>query len=548
VADVPGAQALRKARDRISFGRVVTEEEQATLASLEPPAKQAHARPLANPEVFGGWLVPAALQDQAARTFPTFEGYMDAALHDEAWGYYGHGVTIGTAGHFTTSPESMSPHYGRWLAAWAYRCWRDMVAHGELTEAEPFPVVEFGAGNGRLARDFLDAVAAGPRAAPTGEDDQRWRQTFAARVDYRIYETSAALRDRQRQLVGDAASVREGDARRPAATLRRDFPDGLKGFVLTNEVPDAFGVHKVVLGADGASLATLVVPRMEASSLAVLARQEPRDGAFAAALREKDAALRATFGFKHHEGDLYLDGDGFGRVMATVSRCAPAGAEALRAGLWFSEAYVPAAAIPALTAHLRANAAAYAAALAAEDSGVVAYVNVHADRFIHELATVLRAGVILTIDYGDTTWGLVRGARRGDFPFRVYGERQDYVPRPNDPYSAPGTQDLTADVNFTDLAQAGQAAGLHVLHYGPERDVVGEDLPAMIATAAAQPSIAEFLGNPVFKVLALGTRPSDVFSGPLLTPLALIPREQDLPKAKRDRSAILVKRISVQES
>ena len=47
------------------------------------------------------------------------------------------------------------------------------------------------------------------------------------------------------------------------------------------------------------------------------------------------------------------------------------GARRCSAALWFEEAYVPAAAVPELAAHLAANAAQYATALAAEDSGVV---------------------------------------------------------------------------------------------------------------------------------------------------------------------------------
>ena len=54
------------------------------------------------------------------------------------------------------------------------------------------------------------------------------------------------------------------------------------------------------------------------------------------------------------------------------------------------------------------------------------------------------------------------------------------MPRPNDPYAAPGTQDMTADVNFTDLARAGEQAGLEVVHFGPERDLAGDELPALL--------------------------------------------------------------------
>jgi hypothetical protein len=210
--------------------------------------------------------------------------------------------------------------------------------------------------------------------------------------------------------------------------------------------------------------------------------------------------------------------------------------------LWFEEAYVSASVVPELAAHLGANAAEYATALAAEDSGVVMYVNVHAGRFIREVASCLKAGFVVTLDYGETTQGLIQGARRGEFPFRVYGQWDDYVPRPNDPYAAPGTQDMTADVNFTDLARAGQQAGLEVLHFGPERDVTADDIVELLAATDQEP-IAMFLGNPLFKVLVLGSRPSDIFAGPLMTSLPLSSGAQDVPKSRRPKIAIIEKAL-----
>ena len=57
------------------------------------------------------------------------------------------------------------------------------------------------------------------------------------------------------------------------------------------------------------------------------------------------------------------------------------------------------------------------------------------------------------------------------------------------------------------------------MHFGPERDVVGDDLPSLLRAATdGDESIAEFLGNPVFKVLVLGTRSTDAFTGPLIAP------------------------------
>ena len=528
VAQVPRARGLRRVKSRLSFGRVVADDEQGTLASLDPLPADRPSRAVANPELYAPLALDPSLAAAAASTFPTFEAYMDATLHDPAWGYYGHAVTIGRGGHFNTNPEDYSPRYGKWLAAWAFRVWREMLDRGELAETDLFPVVEFGAGNGRLARDILDAVAqaGGP---------------FASRLQYRIYETSASLREKQHVLLGQDAVVAAGDARHPAETLAREFPGGMKGLVLTNEVPDAFGVHKVLLGADGRARAALVVPRVEPALHEAL-RETAGDG-LARRITETDGTLRETFGLRGNQGDLYLDSKTWGAVMTALAALPAARREALLGALWFEEAYVEAAVLPGLAAHLAANAGEYATALAAEPSGVVAYVNVHAGRFIRELGASVAAGFVVTIDYGDTTWGLVHGARRGDFPFRVYGDWRDYVPRPNDPYTAPGTQDLTADVNFTDLARAGEEAGLQVIHYGPERDVTGVELPSLLEEAADHESMAEFLGSPVFKVLVLGTRASDAFAGPLATSLPLRCREQDVPKPRRAQIAAIAKAL-----
>ena len=67
---------------------------------------------------------------------------MDAALHHPKWGYYSRNVVIGRSGHFATHPEQLSPHYGRWVATWAFKAWRDMVAHGELANTD---LARFGA-------------------------------------------------------------------------------------------------------------------------------------------------------------------------------------------------------------------------------------------------------------------------------------------------------------------------------------------------------------------------------------------------------------------
>lgn len=535
LARAPSARALKRLKSRFSFGPVVSHAEQGTLKALEKPRSEEPGRLVANHELFGLVRLPAELHAEAAATFPTFESYMDAALHAPAWGYYGHGVVIGTSGHFDTHPETLSPHYGRWIARVALNAWRALLDSGDLAESDELTVVELGAGNGRLARDLLDAVA--KLASDSKAPDQASWAALAARLRYRIYETSAALRQKQQALLGGDAVVVEGDARRPGAALKRDFPGGLRGLVITNEVPDAFGVHKVLLTREGHPFAILVLPRVEA----VLGPE--LGGPLARRLAETDARLRERFALGGNRGDQYLDAAAFAAVMDAIAALPGDSRETARSRLWFEEALVPAAVLPELSAHLAENAGALATALAAEDSGVVTYVNVHAARFVRELGAALRAGFAVTIDYGDTTWGLVQGARRGEQPFRVYGDWQDYVPRPNDPYAAPGTQDLTADVDFTSLARAGRDVGLTVVHFGLERGITGKELPLALR-GADDPIIAKFLGNPVFKVLVLGTRSAALLDGAEASALPLTHGEELVPKARRDLIAAIERNLA----
>lgn len=537
LARVPEARPLRRLKSRLSFGQAVAEADQGTLRSLAPlPKDGAPGRTFANHELFGAISLPTELHARAVQTFPTFEAYMDAALHDPRFGYYAKRVVIGSGGHFATNPEVLSPHYGRWVAQLAFTAWRDLLAHAELSDSDPFPILEFGAGNGRLARDVLDAIA--QRATQEGTEHAAWA-AFAKCAKYRIYETSESLRARQRELLGDAAWVAPGDARHPATTLRRDFPDGVRGFIVTNEVPDAFGVHKVALSADGEACSALVVPRVERAAFDALSPELARR------IAATNDSLRRTFALHAHPDDAYLDESTLFDTLAELSVLPADRREAwLTSSLWFEELYVPVALVPALAEELASGAAEYALALAAEESGVVLYVNVHAARFLRELGASLAAGFVVTIDYGDSTFGLVQGARRGDFPFRIYLDSSDHRPKPNDPYAPPGFQDMTADVDFTALARAGAAAGLTLVHFGAERDVCGAELPELLQNAAEREPFSKFLGNPVFKVLVLGTRASPAFTGPLATPLPLFRREQDVPKARRPKIAGIARALS----
>src|SRR5690349_21415647 len=138
----------------------------------------------------------------AAGGWISFARYMQLALHEPGIGYYASGARkFGIAGDFVTAPE-LGSLFGRTLARGLHGFER---------------IVELGAGTGALA-DVL-----------TRELD----------CEYSILETSADLRSRQRERLGERVRHIER------------LPDRLRGAVIANEVVDAMPVHIVHWTGDG---------------------------------------------------------------------------------------------------------------------------------------------------------------------------------------------------------------------------------------------------------------------------------------------------------
>lgn len=154
----------------------------------------------------------------------TFRDFMDAALYHPRYGYYRtrSGVT-GRAGDYVTSPEVHSI-FGTLVARQLEELWRAMGSPAR------FDVVEQGAGRGLLARDIARAAA--------GND------AFASALRYLIVEPTAHLQDEQERTIEDA-----GIAHR-SVMWSTALPDEIEGVVLSNELLDAFPVHRVVRRGD----------------------------------------------------------------------------------------------------------------------------------------------------------------------------------------------------------------------------------------------------------------------------------------------------------
>lgn len=160
-------------------------------AELPSPEPQALAASRALLERIGAEL-------GAAGNWISFARYMELALHEPGLGYYAGGARkFGAGGDFVTAPE-LSPLFGRTLA----RQVAQILQPGDA-------VLEFGAGSGALAASVLEEIS----------------------VPYFMLETSAELRQRQEQLLGNRVQWLD--------RLPRNF----RGVMLANEVVDAMPVH-----------------------------------------------------------------------------------------------------------------------------------------------------------------------------------------------------------------------------------------------------------------------------------------------------------------
>jgi len=159
----------------------------------------------------------------------TFREFMALALYHPHHGYYcSPREKMGRQGDYLTSPE-VHPMFGWLVGKQLGQMWE------VIGRPQPFTIVEMGAGSGALARDILDWAH---RHAPE----------FFAGLDYRLVEVSDELTARQRRAVQSALGGDEG-LKKAAWLPSLDVigEDGVVGCLLSNELADAFPVHRVTV-------------------------------------------------------------------------------------------------------------------------------------------------------------------------------------------------------------------------------------------------------------------------------------------------------------
>lgn len=162
----------------------------------------------------------------------TVAEFMELALYHPELGYYSRAERrSGRSGDFFTSVD-VGPLFGETVAFALVEMWEVLRGLGAAT----FDLVEVGAGNGRLARDILDAAA-------------RDRPDFYRTLRLTLVERSPAARAAQRAMLAPHAGRIAG--------LRDDLPQSVTGVIYANELLDALPVH--VVTRTGGTLREIVV-------------------------------------------------------------------------------------------------------------------------------------------------------------------------------------------------------------------------------------------------------------------------------------------------
>lgn len=318
-----------------------------------------------------------------------FSRYMELCLYEPELGYYARGAQqFGKAGDFYTSSDVRAV-FGRLLARQFNEMWH------ALGSPEPIGLLELGPGCGLFAQDVLDW------------SEKKFSDFFRA-LQYRLAETSAALRERISQ------------------TLGRHFAAGKCSFAETLQAPEMRNSH---------ISETRCHPEQgrepESKDLASLGASRNASGNPHDALKSPVIVFANEFfdalpvEVLSDKGELRIDLQG-GRLVET----------------WGSPSEQELDYLDHHGIHPERGER-VEAPLLAQDYAKLA-------------AQQIRSGFLVAIDYGYTRDELLAGRHRGT----IMAYRQHSASP--DPYEAPGEQDVTAHVNFTGLSTALEQRGMRV--------------------------------------------------------------------------------------
>jgi SAM-dependent MidA family methyltransferase len=170
-------------------------------------------------------LVAAIASEISRKGAISFSRFMELALYHPQFGYYMRPPDPGTErigwnGDFYTTSD-VHPILGQAVVRQAAQI------DGLLGHPDPFMIVEMGPGKGLLAKQVLMSC-------------QRMSDSLSRRLRYVLIECSPAMRIAQQEQLGGIG---------PSVSWLEDLsslaPESVNGLMFSNELPDAFPVHRV---------------------------------------------------------------------------------------------------------------------------------------------------------------------------------------------------------------------------------------------------------------------------------------------------------------
>lgn len=414
--------------------------------------------------------------------FATYERFMRDALYDPDIGYYSTGKVAfedkSQKGDFHTCPDMLSPIFGSHIAEQAFTMRANMIACGDIHPDEPFTILECGAGRGQLAHDALAHIY---KMAKTSAE---WA-SFAKAVQYCIVEISPTLQEWQQKKLNpfhDKVKFVKGDARK----LKDIFPPrSIKGLIVTNEVPDAFSVHKARICAPKRVEVALVVPYVHIEAIKLLRDHGIKIGS----LKEKSDRYREEFPrqLKNiHPATILLSQKDFLHIVKSM------GPHWKDTGKWLigiAELYLSEDRFPDIKAYLDLHEE----SLAGLPRGAPLVINLGVPQFVEGISSILDKGFATTIDYGENDKEIFANENTRQprfFPKQAHFYRGQF-----------GLCDITTDIPWTQFSREGDRRGLQRQFFGSQRALQNplRHIPGMPATPFLDAPLDE--GHGCFKMM-----------------------------------------------
>ena len=413
---------------------------------------------LLNPwEIYNEIHVDVSAAPAVKDFFPTFLDYQDVVMFHPKVGYYSSG-RVNFVDDYRTFPDALSPYFGHMIAAQLFKMWDGMRKAGTLAPNERFTIAEFGAGDGALAEsilDYIDLRAAGESGAP-------WRE-FARQTTYACYDRSpalSALQAKRNKQFGARFEARRRRRHRSHRYHPRSQSQGSRAF---QRAARCLQRSQSRFLSQWRRRSGLCRTRDLRRRLEQAQERDPAD--LQKRLQSEGLSIQSKVFAGKRDGLVYLSKAGFVALLEALAS-AKDYAGKLDA-IEFHEIYVPVETIPELADHVRKYIPQYAYELARGSKGFAAYINLGEGRFIRGAGRILKAGYVVTIDYG-ANWDTVPPIEFNHFRSFGPGSNRDH----SNPYHSPTFNDMTTDVNFSHLAEEGRASGLRPVFFGAQHTMI----------------------------------------------------------------------------